>query len=216
MTDPAQTQATGQVAVIPTPSCIQSRRTAGQRSAGQRTGGERGTSERENSKQEDGQRAPGQRAPVQRAEGTGGPSGRAAVRAMLDSALAGIGLSCQDGHFLSRLVHWDKRNAAAVASLLVRARQAGREEAGLTPRQREIVVAALRDAAVYRASGTAKTGCWDCEMVPGGRCASHARDDDRARAYAELAGGLSGFPTQAQLTRPRAIAGFGRRTPVAS
>ena len=69
-------------------------------------------------------------------------------------------------------MHWDKRNAAAVASLLERARQAGRDETGLTPRQREIIIAALDDAAIYRASGAAGSGCWDCEMMPGGRCAS--------------------------------------------
>ena len=98
-------------------------------------------------------------------------------------------------------MHWDKRNAESVASLLARARQAGREEAGLTARQRELIISALGDAAEYRASGAAGTGCWDCEMIPGGRCASHARDNDRARSYAELAALLSGSPTQAELAR---------------
>jgi hypothetical protein len=125
-------------------------------------------------------------------------------------------LGCRDRQFLSRLVHWDKRNAASVASLLVRAREAGREEAGLTPRQREVIIAALGDATVYRASGVAGMGCWDCEIIPGGRCADHARDNDRARAYAELAAVLAGTGGETELAQPRDIAGYRRRAPVAS
>jgi hypothetical protein len=132
-------------------------------------------------------------APVGRAQislaSTG--SGRVNVRAALYAALSGVGLVGRDRQFLSKLVHWDKRNAASVASLLWRARQAGREEAALTPRQREIVLAALSDAAAYRSSGTAAGACWDCEIIPGGRCADHAKDNDRARAYAEMATILS-------------------------
>lgn len=195
MTDPAQTQATSPVAVIPTPSSIRPRRAVGERAAGDQAA-----------------------APVPPGLAEEGICGsrRSAARQMLDNALAGMHLSCKDRNFLSRLVHWDKRNAAAVAALLVRARQAGRNEAGLTPRQREIVIAALADAAEYRASGAAGSGCWDCEMIPGGRCASHARDNDRARAYAELAALLSGTPAQVELPRPRAISGYRSRTPVAS
>jgi len=191
MTDPAQTQATGPVAV-PTPSCIRPRRGPGDGPAGQRAAGERATGEHQ------------------------AGSRRLAARELLDGALAGLRLNCRDRQFVSRLVHWDKRNAASVASLLVRARQAGREETGLTPRQRELIIAALNDAAQYRASGAAGSGCWDCEMVPGSRCASHARDNDRARSYAELAALLSGGPGPAELARPMAIAGYRRRTPVAS
>ena len=197
MTYPAQTQATGPVAV-PTPSCIRPRRVAGERPASNGAAVEPAA----------GDRPAGSR--------------RSAAREMLDSALAGLRLSCRDRQFVSRLVHWDKRNAESVAALLTQARAAGRQEArnedagGLTPRQRELIVAALGDAAQYRASGAAGTGCWDCEMIPGGRCASHARDNDRARSYAELAAVLSGGPTQAELARPMVIAGFRRRTPVAS
>jgi hypothetical protein len=217
MTDPAESQATGQVAVSPTPSCIRSRRTASGRAAGERASSERADDQQDAG---DGRSGPGQPEPVppgprQRVTSavTAG-SARAAIREMLDSALAGLRLSCRESHFLSRLVHWDKRNAATAASLMLRARQAGREEAGLTSRQREIIIAALHDAAVYRASGAAASGCWDCEMVPGDRCASHARDSDRARSYAELAVVLG--PTQAELIRPRDIAGYRHRTPVAS
>jgi hypothetical protein len=191
MTDPVQTQATGPVAV-PTPSCVRPRRGTGDLSAAERAVGETAMGEHQ------------------------GGSRRSAARELLDSALAGIRLSCRDRQFVSRLVHWDKRNAESVASLLTRARQAGCEEAGLTARQRELIIAALSDAAEYRASGAAGTGCWDCEMIPGGRCASHARDNDRARSYAELAAILSGGPTQAELARPMVIAGYRRRTPVAS
>jgi hypothetical protein len=122
-------------------------------------------------------------------------------------------------------VHWDKRNAAAVASLLMRARQAGRAEAGLTPRQMEGVLAALGDAAIYRASGAAGMDCWDCEIIPGGRCAHHAKDSDRARSYAELGAQLAGragvvveggAPAEAAVPLPRQINGYRRRTPVAS
>jgi len=112
---------------------------------------------------------------------------RATVRDALDAAMHGIRLGGRDRRFLNRLVHWDKREAAAVASLLWQARLAGRCEVALSARQLEIVQAALEDAAMYRASGAAAVGCWDCENIPGGRCADHARDADRARACAELA-----------------------------
>lgn len=198
MTDPAEVQATGQVAVIPTPSCVRPRRVV-----------------------------------VEQASVTGTPSlpprpprpdtsRRGTVRELLEGALAGIRLGCRDSQFLARLVHWDKRNAASVASLLVRAREAGREEAGLTPRQLEVVMAALGDAALYRSSGAAGLGCWDCEIIPGGRCAYHARDNDRANAYAELAADLSGTAAQPELAElpelpePQDIAGYRLRTPVAS
>ena len=190
MTDPAQVQATGQVAVIPTPSCIRPRRVAGEQ------------------------------VPVTVTQslvaGRDGGSRRSTAREVLEGALAGVRLSCRDSQFLARLVHWDKRNAASVASLLLRARQTGREEAGLPPRQLEGVIAALGDAAIYRSSGAAGLGCWDCENIPGGRCADHAKDNDRARAYAELATVLSGTTPQAELPMPRDIAGYRRRTPVAS
>jgi hypothetical protein len=190
MTDCAQLQVTGPVTVIPTPSCVRPRP------------------------------APDDQAPVQvspslPARGEAG-SRRTAAREVLEKALRGVRLSGRDRQFLARLVHWDKRNAASVAALLVRARQAGREEAGLTPRQREVVIAALRDAAIYRASGAAGMGCWDCEIIPGGRCAEHARDNDRAGSYAELAAMLAGTAVQPGLTEPRDIAGYRRRTPVAS
>ena len=124
------------------------------------------------------------------------PPRRATARQLLEAALAGVRLGCRDQQFLSRLVHWDKRNATSVASLLDRARQAGREagigEAGLTQRQRELIIGALGEAAVYRASGAAAASCWDCDIVPGGRCAEHVRDFDRAGAYADLARVLAG------------------------
>jgi hypothetical protein len=194
MTDPAQVQATGQVAVVPTPSCVRPRRAVVEQ-------------------------APVTVTPSLPARpGTG--SRRATVREKLEGALAGVRLGSRDSQFLTRLVHWDKRNAASVAALLVRAREAGREagreEAGLTPRQLEVVMAALGDAALYRSSGAAGLGCWDCEIIPGGRCAYHVRDNDRATAYAELTAVLSGHATQAELPKPRDIAGYRRRTPVAS
>ena len=82
----------------------------------------------------------------------------------------------------------------------------------------ETVLAALGDAARYRSAGLATANCWDCENLPGGRCAEHAKDNDRARAYAELAATLSGPSAAAEdgLTRPRDIAGYLRRRPVAS
>ena len=146
---------------------------------------------------------------------------RATVRDALDAALRGVRLSGRDRNFLRRLVHWDKRNAAAVASLLWRARQAGRIEASLSGRQLEVVLTALEDAAVYRTSGAAATGCWDCENIPGGRCADHAKDADRARACAELAAQLAaaqvaGPGAPGDLQRPTDISGFRRRTSVAS
>jgi hypothetical protein len=127
-------------------------------------------------------------------------------------------LGGRDRQFLSRLVHWDKRNAAAVASLLGRARLAGRAEVALAPRQMEIVLTALGDAAAYRASGVDAAGCWDCENIPGGRCADHARDEDRARACTELAAQLAAgtAAAPAELPCPTDISGFRRRTSVAS
>jgi hypothetical protein len=148
---------------------------------------------------------------------------RATVRDALDAALDGIPLGGRDRQFLRRLVHWDKRNAAAVASLLLRARQAGRSEAALSARQLEIVLTALEDAGLYRASGAAAVGCWDCENIPGARCADHARDADRARACAELAAQLAAgrasgsvAATTGRLGRPADISGFRQRTSVAS
>jgi hypothetical protein len=98
-----------------------------------------------------------------------------------------------------------------------RARATGRAEAGLTARQLEIVVTALEDAAVYRDSGADALGCWDCENIPGGRCADHAKDADRARAYTELAEQLatSASAGAAELNHPTDIRGFRRRTSVA-
>jgi len=122
---------------------------------------------------------------------------RAAVRDALDAALHGIRLGGPDRRFLNRLVGWDKREAAAVASLLWQARLAGRCEVALSSRQLEIVLAALDDAARYRISGADAVGCWDCENIPGGRCADHARDADRARACAELAAQLGSGPAAA-------------------
>ena len=121
-------------------------------------------------------------------------SGRATVRDALDAALRGIRLDGRDRRFLNRLVHWDKREATAVASLLWQARMAGRCEAALSSRQLELVLAALEDAARYRTSGADAAGCWDCENIPGRRCADHARDTDRARACTELAAQLASGP----------------------
>ena len=190
-----QAQAATAVAVVPTPACIQPRRAA--------------VCE----------------VPVAVAAGAGAPADdlaaprRGTARQLLDAALAGVRLGGRDRQFLARLVHWDKRNAAEVASLLERAREAGRAEGGLTPRQLETVIAALGDAAVYRASGAAATSCWDCEMVRGGRCADHTRDFDRASAYADLASTLSvpGSPAPAPawpaLPGPRAACRPGRVPP---
>jgi hypothetical protein len=156
--------------------------------------------------------------PVQRAAVPG--TCRAAVRDALDAALSGIELSGRDRQFLSRLVHWDKRNAAAVASLLCRVRLAGRDKVTLSARQLEIVLTALEDAAVYRTSGADVMTCWDCENIPGGRCADHARDAERARACAELAAQLAAGTAAAapsdELQRPTDISGFRCRTSVAS
>jgi hypothetical protein len=164
--------------------------------------------------------------PVQPVDGPAGPQRpggcRATVRDALDAALYGIRLGGRDRQFLRRLVNWDKRHAAAVASLLLRARQAGRSEAALSARQLEIVLTALEDAGLYRTSGASAVGCWDCENIPGGRCADHARDADRARACAELAAQLAGMADPAaaaaagELQRPADITGFRRRTSVAS
>jgi hypothetical protein len=102
-----------------------------------------------------------------------------------------------------------------------RARAAGRAEAALTTRQLEIMVTALEDAAVYRESGADALGCWDCENIPGGRCADHAKDTDRARAYTELAAqlaasGSAGAAGRQHPTGIPGISGFRRRTSVAS
>lgn len=56
-------------------------------------------------------------------------SGRATARAILDDALRGVELTENDRRFLARLSQWDKRNATTLASLIGRARQAGRCEA---------------------------------------------------------------------------------------
>ncbi len=59
-----------------------------------------------------------------------GDSGRAAARAVLDAALRGVELTPTDRRFLVRLSQWDKRSATTIASLIARAREQGRQEAG--------------------------------------------------------------------------------------
>ena len=201
-TDLSNGRANSQPVIVPKPSCIKARRVTA-----------------------DPALAPQPAAQISIA-GTG--SGRGTARDTLLSALSGVRLGSKDRQFLSRLVSWDKRNATSVASLLWRARQAGREEAALTPRQLEVVLAALNDAALYRGAGAAAAGCWDCDNIPGGRCAEHARDNERARAYAEvaaalssecaLAGGdvLAGPGGQDALPQPRELGGYRHRRPVAS
>jgi hypothetical protein len=159
------------------------------------------------------------RIPAERGTVDAGPS-RGTARNALFAALTGVRLGSRDLQFLSRLVHWDKRNAASVASLLSRARQAGRDEAGLTPRQLDVVLAALGDAAAYRNSAGASARCWDCSNIPGGRCAEHLKDADRARGYNELSAALSATASLASGAGVAAgadsVAGFRRRTSVAS
>jgi hypothetical protein len=221
-TDPGNGRTGSQAVAIPRPSCIRPRRVVG-------PAGPVGTA------------GPGELGGVGGSEGQGGApqislagsgSARTSVRSAIYAALCGVRLASRDRQFLARLVNWDKRNAASVASLLWRARQAGREEAALTPRQLEVVLSALRDAAVYRASGRAAAFCWDCDLVPGGRCGEHAKDNDRARAYAEAArvlsamavpppgsalpGAAPGSSAEDELSQPRGIAGYRRRAPVAS
>jgi hypothetical protein len=162
------------------------------------------------------------RIPVERGAVRAGSS-RGTARNALFAALTGVRLGGRDLQFLSRLVHWDKRNAASVASLLSRARQAGRDEAGLTPRQLDVVLAALGDAAAYRYSAGASARCWDCGNIPGGRCAEHLKDADRARGYNELAAALSAAASRAAgadgagaSAGADGVTGFRRRAPVAS
>ena len=198
MTDLGNGRVAGQKAAVPTPSCIRPRRMPAEQAA----------------------ISPAAISPAERAAGPATPianggSGRVVVREALEVALAGVALGGRDRQFLSRLVHWDKRNAAGVVSLLRRTRQAGRDEASLTPRQLETVVAALGDAARYRSSGIAATGCWDCENIPGGRCAEHARDNDRARAYAEMAAALAASGPEG-LPEPHDLWDRRWRRPVAS
>lgn len=198
MTDPAQGSAAGLAVAIPKPSAIRPRTVAVQQATALRP-------------QSLATPAQGTAVAAPRAD-----SRRATARGALDTVLTGVRLGCRDRQFLSRLVHWDKRNAASVAALLWRARLAGRDEAALTPRQLEVVMTALRDAAVYRTSGADAVGCWDCDNIPGGRCADHVRDPDRARACADLAMLLSGRAGDQGLPQPTEISGYRRRTPVAS
>ena len=155
--------------------------------------------------------------PARRVSRQTSESRRASVRDALDTSLNGVALCSRDRQFLSRLVKWDKRNAAAVVSLLWRARLAGRAEVALTERQLEIVLAALSAAAAYRTSGADSLGCWACENVPAGRCAEHAKDMDRASGCAELAAALAaGKVTATGLPMPSDTAGYRQVATVAS
>jgi len=78
------------------------------------------------------------------------------------------------------------------------------------------VIAALMDAFAYRTSGAAADGCWDCANRPSGLCAEHAKDADRARAFADLAAALSGKMAPTALPCMGAVAEYRQRTPVAS
>lgn len=102
--------ATTAVAAIPTPACIQPRRVPVAVAANLGSAALPG-----------GVRVEGLAAAAAPRRGT--------ARQLLDAALAGVRLGSRDRQFLARLVHWDKRNAAAVASLLERAREAGRSDA---------------------------------------------------------------------------------------
>jgi hypothetical protein len=226
MTDPAQARGAGHVGAIPKPTCMRLPGPLGRPAPGGPAPSAGGVPPQVSSRAELAAGVP--QPPVPAARGTAlgtqcGPavggrsdSPRTAVRGALDAALTGVSLTRRDRQFLSRLVHWDKRNAASVAALLWLARLTGRDEAALTPRQLDVVLGALSDAFEYRSSGADALGCWDCENIPGGSCADHARDADRARTYAELASVLSGGLTQADLPRPTDIAGYRSRTPVAS
>ncbi len=128
-------------------------------------------------------------------------SRRAGVRDALDGVLNGVALRSRDRQFLARLVKWDKRNAMSVVSLLWRARLAGRAEAALTRRQLEIVLG----------------GCRDCENIPAGRCAEHAKDLDRAAACTELVSVLGARDADSgEHPQPRGVAGYRGVTTVAS
>jgi hypothetical protein len=214
MTELAQRLAAGQPATVPKPSCIQPRPLGRQQAVAVRQ-----------------QAIMMQQAAPGRPAGSVGPAGpapgaavslpqgdsrRGTARDVLDAVLAGVRLGGRDRQFLSRLVHWDKRNAASVASLLWRARLAGREEAALTQRQLEVMLVALSDAVQYHTSGADAPGCWDCENIPGGRCADHAKDADRARACADLAVFLIARTAPPGLPQPTDIAGYRRQTSVAS
>src|SRR5579859_2203535 len=145
-------------------------------------------------------------------------SGRAAARAALDDALRGVELTGVDRRFVSRLSQWDKRTATTLAGLVGRARQAGRAEA-LAPGQLEVVFAALLDAFAYRTCGAPAAGCWDCANLASGLCAEHAKDADRAHAFAELALMLSASVAHiaSDPVRPVAAAAApGARSPVAA
>jgi hypothetical protein len=142
-------------------------------------------------------------------------SGRATARAVLDDALKGVELTGVDARFLARLSQWDKRNAIAVASLIGRARQAGRCEA-LPPVQMETLLAALMDAFAYRTSGAASAGCWDCANRASGLCADHAKDADRAHEFAALAALLAGSASPAAMPGFAAVTSFRPQAAVAS
>jgi hypothetical protein len=141
---------------------------------------------------------------------------RANVRDALETALDGAKLCRRDQQFLSRLIKWDKRNAAAMVSLLWRARLAGRAEVTLSPDQLEVVLAALSDAATYRDSGADSLGCWDCENVPGGWCSEHAKDRDRARACTDLRSELGSGEGSLRALPPSRVGQQGSITSVAS
>lgn len=122
----------------------------------------------------------------------------------VETAPARTSQTRQDRQFRSWIGQCDRGDAGSVAALLW---LTGRDEAALTSRQLDVVLGALGDAITYRNSGANALGCWDCENVPGGRCAEHARNADTARAYAELASALSGGLTQGELRRLTEIAG---------
>ena len=231
MTDRRQDRGAGSAADMPKPTCIRPRQLARtQPSADCEPGPAAGPGSPSDGQH--GAPAPAPRGPAPAPASTppggqGGPadsaqaSRRGNVRDALGAALSGVALDVRERQFLSRLAHWDKRNAAAVAGLLERARSAGRDEAVLSPRHIDLVLGALADAAAYRDSGAAVLGCWDCENIPGGRCADHARDTERARAYADAAVALTGSRAAAGraaagLPEPTDIAGYRSRKPVAS
>jgi hypothetical protein len=100
-------------------------------------------------------------------------------------AAAGVQLSAYDHRILVWLTGWEPTTCAVIAGLITRA-HASAGSAPLTEAQRCTALAALADAATYRAAG-ADARCEDCMAHPAGCCDSHADDLDRASAYRELA-----------------------------
>ena len=106
---------------------------------------------------------------------------------MLTEALAaaGVELGGYDERIVSWLAGYEPQMVAVIASWITRA--------GITPADREVILAAL-DAAAGQVEMRAMFPCDTCQQHPDGLCNAHAAGIEAVRAYRSAAARIEGRP----------------------